>query len=223
MKKILKTINWTIVSMLLILILSRVLFYNLVNVSIFSKGFLFDILIDAGIIFLLAFIFKKPFGLKISYSIMLVGYIVVFIADYMYYKSGINKIASITALYSAGFVDMGAYGIRIDFNVILFIIFGLSFLMFIIFYRKNLDEVVKRKKIFLLLSIILLVPYLYTFSVASKAHDNYLDYLKSDTKIFHDLDKSYYQFMENFGYSVFRYEDTMRSLEVIIETMTEAK
>lgn len=225
MRKLFDKINWTIVFMLVVLIASRILFYSLVSVSLFSIGFMFDVLIDAGIVFLLSFIFKKPRGLKISCSIMLIGYIVVFIADYMYFKSGINKIASITALYSAGFVDMGEYGIKIDFNVIMFVLFGLAFLLFIIFYKKKeyTENTIKRKKVFLLLSLILLVPYLYTLSIASKKHNDYIAYLQSDTKIFHDLDKSYYQFMEHFGYSVFRYEDTMRSFEVIIQTLTEAE
>lgn len=224
MKKLFAKINWTIASMLIALVVSRGLFYSLVGVSLFSIGFIFDLMIDAGIIFLLAFIFKKTRGLKISYSIMLIGYLTVFIADYMYFKSGINKIASITALYSAGFVDMGAYGIRINFNVVLFVIFGLAFLLFNIFYNnKKKTENVKRNKIFLLLSFLTLIPYIYTLSIATKQYDNYITYLKSNTKIFHDLDKSYYQFMDHFGYSVFRYEDTMRSLEVIINTITEAK
>lgn len=224
MKRFLSKFNWLIALMIIILIVSRIFFYSLVDASVFSKGFFFDVIIDIGLVYLLSFIFKKPRGQKVSFSMMLIGYIIVYIADYMYYKSGINKIASITALYSAGFVDMGAYGVSINFNVILFVIFGLLFLVGSFFYRPQVDKkVVKRKKRYLLISLITIIPYLYAFSVASKSYDSYLMYLKSDTKTFNDLDRSYYMFMEEFGYSVFRYEDVNRSVEVIIETMKEAE
>ena len=224
MKRFLSKFNWLIALMIFILIVLRIFFYSLVEASVFSKGFFFDVIIDIGLVYLLSFIFKKPRGQKVSFSMMLIGYIIVYIADYMYYKSGINKIASITALYSAGFVDMGAYGVSINFNVILFVIFGLLFLVGSFFYRPQVDKkVVKRKKRYLLISLITIIPYLYAFSVASKSYDSYLMYLKSDTKIFNDLDRSYYMFMEEFGYSVFRYEDVNRSVEVIIETMKEAE
>ena len=224
MKRFLSKFNWLIALMIIILIVSRIFFYSLVDASVFSKGFFFDVIIDIGLVYLLSFIFKKPRGQKVSFSMMLIGYIIVYIADYMYYKSGINKIASITALYSAGFVDMGAYGVSINFNVILFVIFGLLFLVGSFFYRPQVDKkVVKRKKRYLLISLITIIPYLYAFSVASKSYDSYLMYLKSDTKTFNDLDSSYYMFMEEFGYSVFRYEDVNRSVEVIIETMKEAE
>lgn len=224
MKRFLSKFNWLIALMIIILIVSRIFFYSLVEASVFSKGFFFDVIIDIGLVYLLSFIFKKPRGQKVSFSMMLIGYIIVYIADYMYYKSGINKIASITALYSAGFVDMGAYGVSINFNVILFVIFGLLFLVGSLFYRPQVDKkVVKRKKRYLLISLITIIPYLYAFSVASKSYDSYLMYLKSDTKTFNDLDRSYYMFMEEFGYSVFRYEDVNRSVEVIIETMKEAE
>ena len=108
--------------------------------------------------------------------------------------------------------------------VILFVIFGLLFLVGSFFYRPQVDKkVAKRKKRYLLISLITIIPYLYAFSVASKSYDSYLMYLKSDTKTFNDLDRSYYMFMEEFGYSVFRYEDVNRSVEVIIETMKEAE
>lgn len=224
MKRLLSKFNWLIALMIVILIVSRIFFYSLVDASVFSKGFFFDVIIDIGLVYLLSFIFKKTRGQKVSFSIMLIGYIIVYIADYMYYKSGINKIASITALYSAGFVDMGAYGVSINFNVILFVIFGLLFLVGSFFYRPQVDKkVAKRKKRYLLISLITIIPYLYAFSVASKSYDSYLMYLKSDTKTFNDLDRSYYMFMEEFGYSVFRYEDVNRSVEVIIETMKEAE
>ncbi len=224
MKKIYEKVNLLIVTMLITLILSRILFYSLVDVSIFSFGFFFDILTDIGIVYLLAFLFKKMRTLKIFFSILLIVYLIVYIADYMYYKSGINKIASITALYSAGFVDMGAYGVKINFFVILFIIFGFSFLIISHFCKQNNNlNSNKRKKRYLITSLVLLIPYIYAFTVASKSYDNYLAYLKSDTKTFNDLDKSYYLFMEKFGYSVFRYEDVNRSIEVIIETMKEGR
>ena len=224
MKQILNKFNWLIALMLTILTVSRILFYTLVDVSIISKGFFFDVIIDVGLVFLLSFIFKRPRRQKFAFTVMLVGYITVFIADYMYYKSGINKIASITALYSAGFVDMGAYGVNINFNVILFVIFGLLFLVAGFFYRPKVNpKTIKRKKAYLLVSLITIIPYLYAFNVASKSYDDYLTYLESDTKTFNDLDRSYYMFMEEFGYSVFRYEDVNRSVEVIIETMKEAE
>lgn len=224
MKKLSSKFNWLIMLMIAILFASRFFFYTLVDVSVFSKGFFFDVITDVGLVYLLAFIFKKPRGQKVAFTIMLVGYLTVYIADYMYYKSGINKIASITALYSAGFVDMGAYGVTINFNVVLLVIFGLLFLVGSFFYRPQVDKkTIKRKKIYLLISLITIIPYLYAFSVASKTYDSYLKYLESDTKTFNDLDRSYYMFMEEFGYSVFRYEDVNRSLEVIIETMKEAE
>lgn len=224
MNKLLNKFNWLIVLMITILTISRIFFYSLVDVNVFSKGFFFDVIIDIGLVHFLAFIFKKPRGQKVAYSIMLIGYITVFIADYMYYKSGINKIASITALYSAGFVDMGAYGVTINFNVVLLVIFGLLFLVGSFFYRPQIDrKTIKRKKRYLLISLITIIPYLYAFIVASKSFDSYLVYLKSDTKVFNDLDRSYYRFMEEFGYSVFRYEDVNRSVEVIIETTKEAE
>lgn len=220
----LKKINWLIVTMITILIACRILFYSLVDVPIFSLGFFFDVIIDIGIVCLLAFLFYKTRGQKLSFTIMLICYIIVYIADYMYYKSGINKIASITALYSAGFVDMGAYGVKINFFVILFVLFGLAFLVISYFYKPKINiKDIKRKKGYLVASLMLLIPYIYTFTVASKTYDDYLTYLKSDTKVFNDLDRSYYMFMEEFGYSVFRYEDVNRSIEVIIETMKEAE
>ena len=222
MKKYFRKYNWLIILMLLILTVCRIFFYTLVDVDVLSRGFFFDVIIDVGLVYLLAFIFKKPRRQKFVFTVMLIGYITVYIADYMYYKSGINKIASITALYSAGFVDMGAYGVKINFNVILLVIFGVLFLAGSIFYRPKADKnKIKRKKVYLLISLITLIPYIYAFSVASKSYDSYLKYLESDTKTFNDLDRSYYMFMEEFGYSVFRYEDVNRSLEVIIETMKE--
>ena len=111
-----------------------------------------------------------------------------------------------------------------ELRVVLIVIFGLLFVVGSFFYRPQVGKkTIIRKKLYWLISLITIIPYLYAFSVASKTYDSYLKYLESDTKTFNDLDRSYYMFMEEFGYSVFRYEDVNRSLEVIIETMKEAE
>ena len=51
MKQILNKFNWLIALMLTILTVSRILFYTLVDVSIISKGFFFDVIIDVGLVF----------------------------------------------------------------------------------------------------------------------------------------------------------------------------
>ena len=57
MKRFLSKFNWLIALMIIILIVSRIFFYSLVDASVFSKGFFFDVIIDIGLVYLLSFIF----------------------------------------------------------------------------------------------------------------------------------------------------------------------
>lgn len=190
--------KYFIVSCFFIALLS-VLFISS-SVSIFSLGFLLDILFIFGFIAFIFLITGKDIVRNIIITIISSIITVLFIADHIYY-SNFKKFASVSSLNNLHMVldNADAYGVTLDFVSIIMLI--ICVLLNIYLYTKKYgdSELVERIYYFYP-SLLIFAPFVITYYMA------YNDIVKLDIILFPTRYK-FPEFVKNFGYVVNRFED----------------
>lgn len=214
LKVLLKKVNFIYIVSISTLVLLRFFFYIFDGFKIFSIGFLFDLMIDFALVIILFFIFKKQKSRKIAIGIFTGIYFIIYLFDYIYHRT-FAKLGSASAIKGIIFVNADAYGITIDYQITILLSIFILFIIFIIKYKYE-QKSIKRYKPSLLMIGILLVPYIYTTTIYLIPHEDFESYSQSKQIILIEPDLMQSAYINNFGYSIFRYEDFMDSLKNII-------
>lgn len=190
----------------LFFIVSLIILYLSNGISLWTLGFLFDVSFFIGLVSLIYFITGNNLAKNIVFTI--VGFIFTFLynVDYIYHGN-FGRFASAASLANADMVldNFGAYEINIDIiNILLFVLLAL-FIVFL-FTFKNKKQSFKERLFYIIPSLLIFVPFIFVYIMC------YNDQLKLDILLFPKRHK-FPNFINNFGYIFYRYEDLMVVLE----------
>ncbi len=170
------------------------------NISLLSIGFLFDSIFIVGFISLLFFSIGSDKALNIVITIFASLIAILFIADHIYY-SNFEKFASITSLNNLGMVmdNAEAYGVSLDYISFLMLLLLTALIIFLFKYKEE-NRKFKNRYGYGILVFLIFVPFIFTYVLA------YNDIVKLDMILFPKRYK-FPDFVTNFGYLIYRYED----------------
>ena len=205
-KSILKKLPIKFIITNLFFIVSLMILYLSNGISLWTLGFLFDVSFFIGLVSLVYFIVGNNLAKNILFTI--IGFIFTFLynVDYIYHGN-FGRFASAASIANADMVldNFGAYEINIDIiNIILFALFAL-FVVFL-FVFKNKKQSFKERVLYIIPSLLIFVPFIFVYIMC------YNDQLKLDILLFPKRHK-FPNFINNFGYIFYRYEDLMVVLE----------
>ena len=194
-----------IVTNLFFIVLLMILYLSS-YISIFTVGFLFDILFFIGLVSVIYFSVGNNLAKNIIFTI--IGFIFTFLfnVDHIYYGF-FSKFASASSLVNADMVldNLGAYEINIDIiNIIYLIVYGLFVTFLFVFKEKN--KKFKERVFYSIPMVLVLVPFVTIYFLC------YNDQLLLDLLLFPKRHK-FPNFINSFGYIFYRYEDLMVVLE----------
>ena len=185
--------NLFLISLLTILFLSS-------NVPIFCIGFLLDCLFIIGASSLIYFIFGNDNLKNAVFTIISLFLTILFIADHIYYGN-FEKFASIVSLNNLHMVmeNADAYGVSLDIVAVILLLDCVLFNVFL--YTNKTESLNLLDRIhFFYFSILLIIPFIATYIMA------YNDFDKLDIILFPKRYK-FPEFVTNYGYLIYRYED----------------
>lgn len=175
-------------------------------ISIFTVGFLFDILFFIGLVSVIYFSVGNNLAKNIIFTIIGLIFTFLFNVDHIYYGF-FSKFASASSLVNANMVldNLGAYEINIDIiNIIYIIVYGLFVTFLFVFKEKN--QKFKERVFYSIPMILIIVPFVTIYILC------YNDQLFLDLLLFPKRHK-FPNFINSFGYIFYRYEDLMVVLE----------
>ena len=184
-----------IVTNLFFIVLLMILYLSS-YISIFTVGFLFDILFFIGLTSIFHFAIGNNLAKNIIFTVLGVIFTFLFNVDHIYFGF-FSKFASASSLVNADMVldNLGAYEINIDiFNILMIVLLGL-FITFLFVYKDNNKKF--KERVFYSITIYFLC---------------YNDQLLLDLLLFPKRHK-FPNFINSFGYIFYRYEDLMVVLE----------
>ena len=181
------------------ILLLLILFANSA-VPIFSIGFLLDVLFIIGFISLIHFSIGNNLAKNIIFTVVGAILTILFIVDHIYY-SNFKKFSSITSLNNAGMVmdNMDAYGVKLD-GVSVLLLLTLAGLITFLFVFKNKNNSFRNRVFYIIPSLFIFFPFLVTYIMA------YNDVTKLGIIIYR-TSYAFPEFVKNFGYLIYRYED----------------
>lgn len=190
----------------LFFIISLIILYLSSGISLFTLGFLFDMCFFVGLVSLFYFAIGNNLAKNIIFTF--IGSIFTFLynVDHIYHGM-FSKFASASSLNNAGMVldNLGAYEINIDIiNILLLLVLGL-FITFLFIYKDN-NKRFKERVYYSIPTLLILVPFITIYILC------YNDQLLLDLLLFPKRHK-FPNFINNFGYIFYRYEDIMVVLE----------
>ena len=191
--------NLFFIALLMILYLSS-------YISIFTVGFLFDILFFIGLTSIFHFAIGNNLAKNIIFTVIGSIFTILFNVDHIYFGF-FSKFASASSLVNAGMVldNLGAYEINIDiFNILMIVLLGL-FITFLFVYKDN-NKRFKERVFYSIPMVLVLVPFITIYILC------YNDQLLLDLLLFPKRHK-FPNFINSFGYIFYRYEDLMVVLE----------
>lgn len=194
-----------IVTNLFFIVLLMILYLSS-YISIFTVGFLFDILFFIGLVSVIYFSVGNNLAKNIIFTIIGLIFTFLFNVDHIYYGF-FSKFASASSLVNADMVldNLGAYEINIDIiNIIYLIVYGLFVTFLFVFKEKN--KKFKERVFYSIPMVLVLVPFVTIYFLC------YNDQLLLDLLLFPKRHK-FPNFINSFGYIFYRYEDLMVVLE----------
>lgn len=183
-------------------------FYTIAEkITIFSQGFWFDIILTIGLIAAIYFLFKNRARNNMLKTIAIIK-TVIYIADYMYIHKFYSPASAGDLLLNFRWLDFGGYGIGLNLILVLLIVFTAIYVIYLSKFKVYRPR--KRKVEYLFLSWLLFVPFIYSIYIGVQTYDTVEEYEASETYIFDKgMGKQIApgEFIDTFGYTVFRYED----------------
>lgn len=183
-------------------------FYTIAEkITIFSQGFWFDIILTIGLIAAIYFLFKNRARNNMLKTIAIIK-TVIYIADYMYIHKFYSPASAGDLLLNFRWLDFGGYGIGLNLILVLLIVFTAIYVIYLSKFKVYRPQ--KRKVEYLFLSWLLFVPFIYSIYIGVQTYDTVEEYEASETYIFDKgMGKQIApgEFIDTFGYTVFRYED----------------
>lgn len=183
-------------------------FYNIAEkITIFSQGFWFDIILTIGLIAAVYFLFRNRARNNMLKTIAIIK-TVIYIADYMYIHKFYSPASAGDLLLNFRWLDFGGYGIGLNLILVLLIVFTAIYVIYLSKFKVYRPQ--KRKVEYLFLSWLLFVPFIYSIYIGVQTYDTVEEYEASETYIFDKgMGKQIApgEFIDTFGYTVFRYED----------------
>ena len=190
--KFLGTILGYVILLLILLVNSRV--------PMFSTGFLFDILFIIGFVGFFYLVIKSELAKNIIFTIFGFLLTLLFIADHIYYKNFL-KFSSITSLNNIGLItnNLDEYGVKLDgISALMIIVYAI--LVVFLFIHKKENGNFRQRLYYLIPTLFIFMPFIFTFFMA------YNDITKLGIIIYRPS-YSFPEFVKNFGYIIYRYED----------------
>jgi len=190
--KYLCTVLFFIIALLILFISS--------SVPIFSIGCLLDISFIIGFISLMYFAIGNNKAKNIVFTVLGSILTILFIADHIYY-SNFGKFSSVVSLTNAGMVmdNLDAYGVKLDLVGSLLLL-NLAGLICFLFLFKNKNSTFKERVFYAIPALLVFVPFVVTYISA------YYNIQKLDIILFPKR-YTFPDFITNFGYLIYRYED----------------
>lgn len=183
-------------------------FYTIAEkITIFSQGFWFDIILTIGLIAAIYFLFRNRARNNMLKTIAIIK-TVIYIADYMYIHKFYSPASAGDLLLNFRWLDFGGYGIGLNLILVLLIVFTAIYVIYLSKFKVYRPQ--KRKVEYLFLSWLLFVPFIYSIYIGVQTYDTVEEYEASETYIFDKgMGKQIApgEFIDTFGYTVFRYED----------------
>lgn len=183
-------------------------FYTIAEkITIFSQGFWFDIILTIGLIAAVYFLFRNRARNNMLKTIAIIK-TVIYIADYMYIHKFYSPASAGDLLLNFRWLDFGGYGIGLNLILVLLIAFTAIYVIYLSKFKVYRPQ--KRKVEYLFLSWLLFVPFIYSIYIGVQTYDTIEEYEASETYIFDKgMGKQIApgEFIDTFGYTVFRYED----------------
>lgn len=183
-------------------------FYTIAEkITIFSQGFWFDIILTIGLIAAIYFLFRNRARNNMLKTIAIIK-TVIYIADYMYIHKFYSPASAGDLLLNFRWLDFGGYGIGLNLILVLLIAFTAIYVIYLSKFKVYRPQ--KRKVEYLFLSWLLFVPFIYSIYIGVQTYDTVEEYEASETYIFDKgMGKQIApgEFIDTFGYTVFRYED----------------
>ena len=183
-------------------------FYTIAEkITIFSQGFWFDIILTIGLIAAIYFLFRNRARNNMLKTIAIIK-TVIYIADYMYIHKFYSPASAGDLLLNFRWLDFGGYGIGLNLILVLLIAFTAIYVIYLSKFKVYRPQ--KRKVEYLFLSWLLFVPFIYSIYIGVQTYDTIEEYEASETYIFDKgMGKQIApgEFIDTFGYTVFRYED----------------
>jgi len=177
------------------------------KITIFSKGYFFDMILTIGLISSLFYLFKNKTRNIILITVAIIK-TVIYIADYMYIHKFYAPASAGDLLLNFRWLDFGGYGIGLNMILVLLIVVTGIYVIYLLKFSNYYPH--KRRNEYLFFSWLLFVPFLYAVFVGVQTYDTIEEYEQSETFIF---DKGMGKqiapgtFIDTFGYTIFRYED----------------
>lgn len=170
------------------------------RVPIFSTGFLFDVLFIIGFVSFFYLTIKNELAKNIVFTVIGAIFTTLLVIDHIYYKNFL-KFSSITSLNNLGLVtdNMDQYGIKLDgISALMIIVYAILVVFLFIIKKENGN--LKQRLYYLIPTLFLFMPFIFTYIMA------YNDVTKLGIIIYRPS-YSFPEFVKNFGYIVYRYED----------------
>ncbi len=177
------------------------------KITIFSKGYFFDMILTIGLISIIFFLCKNKLRNIVLITIATIKTII-YIADYMYIHKFYSPASAGDLLLNFRWLDFGGYGIGLNLILILMIVITGIYIIYLLKFKSY--KPTKRKFEYLFLCWLLFVPFLYAIYIGIQTYDTVEEYESSETYIFDKgMGKQIApgEFINIFGYSIFRYED----------------
>lgn len=190
------------------------------KITIFSKGYWFDMMLTIGLVATIFFFFRNR-GRNTALITVSIIKTVIYIADYMYIHKFYSPASAGDLLLNFRWLDFGGYGIGLNTILVLLIAITVVYNLYIIKFKEFKPK--KRRVEYLFLSWLLLVPFVYTTYIGAKTYNTIEEYETSETFIFDKgMGKEIApgEFIDTFGYSIFRYEDLNYVVKDIIYDFT---
>ena len=190
------------------------------KITIFSKGYWLDMIITVGFVATVFFFFRNR-GRNIVLITASIIKTVIYIADYMYIHKFYSPASAGDLLLNFRWLDFGGYGIGLNTILVLLIVFTAIYVLYIVRFKEFKPK--KRRLEYLLLAWMILVPFIHAIYIGAQTYDTVEEYETSETFIFDKgMGKEIApgEFIDTFGYSIFRYEDLNYVVRDIIYDFT---
>ncbi len=188
--------------------LIRVLLSFVLPLRLFGLGFFIDALVMIGIGMLVTLVLKKLWMQKVFYSVFVLLWTIVGIADYMYY----GYFGMLTTRANAQGLSFMSAELTVEYDLAIvpallaaLVVFGM--LLFVILRRKTPDRLFKADYGFLVFLIFVHIVFLMHFNREEEAYT--MDYYQSDTFLYNEMYDTY-EFASRFGYYYYHLLDLMR-------------
>lgn len=190
------------------------------KITIFSKGYWFDMTLTIGLVAMIFFLFKNKTRNTVLITISIIKTII-YIADYMYIHKFYSPASAGDLLLNFRWLDFGGYGIGLNTILVLLIVITAIYVLYLVRFKVYKPQ--KRKFEYLFLAWLLFIPFIYSIYIGVQTYDTIEEYETSETYIFDKgMGKQIApgEFIDTFGYTIFRYEDLNYVIKDIIYDIT---